>query len=380
MSLILDEHRHYLADRVRVSRYAAAVGEVVRPGDVVLDLGSGTGILGLFAWRAGAARVYAIEASPIAGVAERVAAANAAAAIHVVRAEAHHAQLPERADVVVTDQIGRFGFEAGLFSLFEDARARLLKPDARFIPEALSFRVAPIEHARQYDRVEFWRRSRAGLDFSAVASLAENSGYPVRLAPRHLLALPVDARRVDLRDVTSAPLRLEASFTIERNGELHGLAGWFAAQLSPSVEMSNSPLDPQRILRRQTFLPIAQPTRVSRGDEVRATIRILPEPIMAAWSVTIARRGTAPITFEHSTLRGMLIDHHEMHLTDPAYRPRLTDRGAARRTVLELCDGHRTLAEIEAAVFERHGDVLGSRDAADIFVSEVVTRYTRDAS
>ena len=110
MSLILDEHRHCLADRVRVSRYAAAVREVVRPGDVVLDLGSGTGILGLFAWRAGAARVYAIEASPIACVAERVAAANAAPAIQVVRAEAQYAQLPERADVVVTDQIGRFEF------------------------------------------------------------------------------------------------------------------------------------------------------------------------------------------------------------------------------------------------------------------------------
>ena len=380
MSLILDEHRHYLADRVRVSRYAAAVREVVRPGDVVLDLGSGTGILGLFAWRAGAVRVYAIEASPIAGVAERVAAANAAPAIQVVRAEAQYAQLPERADVVITDQIGRFGFEAGLFSLFEDARARLLKPDARIIPAALTFVVAPIEHARQYGRVAFWRRSRAGLDFSVVAPLADNSGYPIRLAPRHLLAPPCDARRVDLRDVTTAPLRLDASFTIERDGELHGIAGWFAAQLSPSVSMSNSPLDPQRILRRQTFLPIAQATQVSRGDEVRVAIRILPEPIMAAWTVTISRRGAAPITFDHSTLRGMLIDHHEMHLTDPAYRPQLTDRGVARRTVLELCDGHRTLAEIEAAVFERHRDVFPSRDAADIFVSEVVTRYTRDAS
>jgi hypothetical protein len=48
--------------------------------------------------------------------------------------------------------------------------------------------------------------------------------------------------------------------------------------------------------------------------------------------------------------------------------------------VLELCDGRHSLAEIEAAVFERHGDVFASRDAADIFVSEVVTRYTRDAS
>ena len=46
MSLVLDEHRAYLADTSRLDAFDAALRALVRPGDVVLDLASGTGILG----------------------------------------------------------------------------------------------------------------------------------------------------------------------------------------------------------------------------------------------------------------------------------------------------------------------------------------------
>jgi predicted RNA methylase len=61
VSLIVDEHRFYIEDRPRIDAFRRAVREVVRPGASVVDLGSGTGILGLLACEAGAARVYSIE-------------------------------------------------------------------------------------------------------------------------------------------------------------------------------------------------------------------------------------------------------------------------------------------------------------------------------
>ncbi|HEX9365248.1 MAG TPA: 50S ribosomal protein L11 methyltransferase [Vicinamibacterales bacterium] len=381
MSLVLDEHRQYLADRSRIERYESALRETIRPGDVVVDLASGTGILGLLACRAGAARVYAVEVQPIAGVARAIARANGYAdRLHVLHCHSSEARLPEPADVVLSDQIGRFGFDAGLLPLFDDARARLLKPGGRLIPSRLDLIVAPVEHPRQFDRVAFWGRRPAGFDFATVRPMAANTGYPTRLGPRQLLSEPQPGVRLDLAVAAHYPLRLDAAFVVRRNGTLDGIAGWFSAQLSPSATLSNSPLDPHRITRRQAFFPIESPVAVGEGDRVDVAMRILPEERIVSWTVTVHADGGPPVRFSHSTLKGMIIDGADLRMTDPAYRPALTDRGVARRCVLELCDGVRTLAQIETEVFARHPGLFGSAAEAAVFVGEVVTRYTQHAT
>jgi predicted RNA methylase len=60
-----------LEDRVRTSRFIDANRRTVQPDDVVVDLGTGSGVLAVAAAQAGAKHVYAIEARPIAEVAER---------------------------------------------------------------------------------------------------------------------------------------------------------------------------------------------------------------------------------------------------------------------------------------------------------------------
>ncbi len=56
--------------------YQRALRALVRPGDVVLDLGAGTGILSMLAARLGAARVHAVEAMPIARLASALVEQN----------------------------------------------------------------------------------------------------------------------------------------------------------------------------------------------------------------------------------------------------------------------------------------------------------------
>ncbi len=161
MSLILDEHREYLSDRARIDAFARAVTLMVRPGDVVLDLGSGTGILGLMACRAGAERVYALEYGPIVGLARQIAQANGFGdRVHFIKELSTRAVLPEPVDLVLTDQIGRFGFEAGLLEYLPDARRRFLKPGGRTIPSGVDLWLAPVEHAAQWRRVSFWEIGR----------------------------------------------------------------------------------------------------------------------------------------------------------------------------------------------------------------------------
>src|SRR5437667_351055 len=76
MSLMLDEHRQYLSDRIRTSLFRRAIGAVIEPGDVVLDLACGTGVLGLLAMKAGAARLYQVDVTPMIQVARDLARAD----------------------------------------------------------------------------------------------------------------------------------------------------------------------------------------------------------------------------------------------------------------------------------------------------------------
>ncbi len=65
-------HVAMLNDKQRTLTYLKGIQEVVQPGDVVLDIGTGTGILAIAAARAGARHVYAIEASGIGKLAKAI--------------------------------------------------------------------------------------------------------------------------------------------------------------------------------------------------------------------------------------------------------------------------------------------------------------------
>jgi protein arginine N-methyltransferase 1 len=380
VSHVLDEHRKYLADRARVDGYAAALAELVRPGMAVADVASGTGFLGLLACRAGAARVYSIEVGPIAAVARAIAQANGFGdRLQVIRGHSARLQLPEPVDVVVSDQIGRFGFEAGLLELAAEARARFLKPSGILVPSALDLIVAPVEDRDQSERVAFWSQRPAQFDLSAAQPMASNMDYPVQLTADQMLSDPQAGCRIDLSSDHRGPLRIDRRFTVSRQGTLDGIAGWFSARLSPGVSITNSPLDRDRIARRQTFFPIGTPTVVAPGDRVDVRMQILPADLIVSWRVVVEARGRPPVRFSHSTLAGMLLDRDTLAMTDPVYRPALSEHGRARRFVLELCDGARALRDIEAEVYQRHRALFATRDAAAVFVGEVITRDTRHA-
>ena len=378
MSRVIDEHRQYLADAARVSAFASAIAEVVRPGDVVLDLASGTGILGLLACRAGASRVYAIDGGGMAQPARAIARENGfGGRIHVINGMSMHVDLPERADVLVTDQIGHFGFEAGLVEFVADARRRLLKPDARLIPSSIDLLLAPVEVPDVADAVGFWSSRPAGFNMESLHDMAVNSGHPRTLDTEHLLGSPQVGGTIDLFSETGT-IAASAGMRIARAGTLHGIGGWFSAALSPTVTLSNAPLAANRIARRGVVFPIGRAVPVSAGDRVSIQMRILPADLIVGWQVKIFRGDAAEPSerFDQSTLRGMLIDAGQLRRTRPDYVPHLTDRGRARLSVLELCDGRRPLDAIEREVYDRHAALFRDRAAAALFVAEVVSGYS----
>jgi len=379
MSRVVDEHRLYLTDVPRIDAFRRAIRATVRPGDIVLDLGAGTGILGLLAAEAGAERIYSIEATSLIGLTRQIAAANGWRDRFVfIRGHSHHVDLPEKVDVLVADQIGRFGFEAGVFEYFADVRERLLKPEATTIPSMVKLWAAPVEQGDQWEDIDFWNQPAFGFDVRPAREIAVNTGYPVKLAPADLLAPPAHLLSADPGERVRSPWKLRASMTAERAGTMHGIGGWFSADLAPGVEMSNSPLDPARINRSNVFLPMDRPVPVDVGDVVDLSLQISPYELVLTWEVTVRTPAEAEprAHSSHSTWKGMLMSVEDLRRTDPSYVPHLTPRGRARMTVLELCGNEVPVGEVEAQVLQRHPELFRTTRDAQLFVAEVVTRYS----
>ena len=72
----LSEHGGYVSDAVKIEAYRRALTNLIRPDDVVIDMGCGTGLLGLLALEAGAAKVIAVDSGPIIELARETYEAN----------------------------------------------------------------------------------------------------------------------------------------------------------------------------------------------------------------------------------------------------------------------------------------------------------------
>jgi protein arginine N-methyltransferase 1 len=368
-----------LADHVRVSGYRNAIHEIVKPGAVVLDLGAGTGIMGLLACEAGASRVYSIEADSIIGLSREICHANGFDdRITFIKGLSTQVELPEKVDVVVSDQIGRFGFEAGILDFFNDARERFLKPSGVLIPSHIELFVAPVESEIMFNQIDFWNSSTTGFDLSPVRALAANSGYPVKFKAEDMLSTPLILARLQLGNSTHANFAAEGAIGITKQGTLHGLGGWFSAQLSPSTTMTNSPLLAHSINRRNVFFPLDRPVVVEPGDCIKIRMHVISSEPIVTWRVHVLAAGTGSekASFVQSIWKGAIVCKEDLVRTQLQHVPKLSPRGRARLTVLNLCDGVRALADIEREAFVRHSDLFRTADEAALFVAEVVTRYS----
>src|SRR5688572_6272119 len=140
-----------IADTVRMKAYAEALRRAVRPGDIVVDIGTGTGIFALLACQYGAARVYAIEPNQNIHVAKILAKENGFSdRIEFIQEISTKVSFIDKADVIISDL-------RGLLPLFEkhipalvDARKRILKDGGVLIPKRDTLNFCIVEAPELY--------------------------------------------------------------------------------------------------------------------------------------------------------------------------------------------------------------------------------------
>lgn len=303
---LFDFHHSMLVDEVRTTSFLRAIAQQVQPGDVVVDIGAGTGVLSLFAVLAGAGKVYAIEQGPMAEVAGEIVKRNDLGdRIEIINEWSYEATLPERADVLVTETIGNIGFEEGILAWVTDARKRLLKPGARIVPSAISMMVAATESSHDYAEIGRLRRPLYEFDFTPLADLASHTMLWTDFSPVSLVTRPATVVDIDLSTTRQVDIEGTVTLRARRDALVHGLGCWFVAEIAPGISISNEP--PTKAPSwNQGFLPLPEPVSVSKGDLLPVEIRSdgdgarwgwslgVGEPAELTWTQPTAPPGPAP--------------------------------------------------------------------------------------
>lgn len=169
-----------LADYARTSAYQDAFlnNSIDFTDKVVLDVGTGTGILAFFAIQSGASFVYAVDASDSIEIASRLANSNGMEdKIKFIKGKIEDITLPMKVDIIVSEPIGFLLVHERMLESYVYARDKFLKPDGLMMPSLGSIIIAPISDEpiwkEQSTKAEFWKNSNFyGVDLSAVVDLA----------------------------------------------------------------------------------------------------------------------------------------------------------------------------------------------------------------
>ena len=259
----LVHQQNMLQDLVRTGAYQSAIlqNEADFKGKVVVDVGTGSGVLAFFAARAGARHVYALEASGAAVHARRLMEANGLGdRITVLQSRVEDAVLPEQADVIVSEPMGFMLIHERMLESFIAARQRFLKPEGgKMFPSRGDVRVTlfsdPALHAEQVAKLAFWGATDFfGMDLTPLMEAAADDHFaqPVvgYVDPASLLSDSVASHRIDFAADEPASLqRVEIPFALTANKAAlcHGVAAWFDVDFLGStahITLSTAPKCP----------------------------------------------------------------------------------------------------------------------------------------
>jgi precorrin-6B methylase 2 len=248
-------HIQMLDDRARTQSFCDAIVATVKSNDVVVDIGTGTGILASRAAKAGARQVYAVESSGIAEVAARMFEANGVAdRVTLVRRRSTSATLPELASVLVTETIGNDPLDEQLLEIIADAKARLLAPGARIIPAAIQIYAIAVDipqallerHAFTKGKLDAYGAAY-DLDFSVLAEHQLSSTEPIMVESKDVLSWPLEPAallaEVDFSQPFETWIAMRTQITASRDVKNLGVVLAFRAKLAEGIVLSTLPGD-----------------------------------------------------------------------------------------------------------------------------------------
>ena len=169
-------HEEMLKDEIRTNAYRNAIEG--NPEDfkdkIVLDIGAGTGILSIFAAKAGAKHVYAVENAEIAFFAREIIKQNGLEdKITVLKGKMEDIVLPvEHVDIIISEWMGYFLLYESMLDSVLWARDKYLVKGGKMLPDRAQIYIAAIEDEQyKFKKTQFWK-NQYDIDMSVMTNVA----------------------------------------------------------------------------------------------------------------------------------------------------------------------------------------------------------------
>lgn len=298
-------HKVMLEDRARMEAYHSAIfknkSELIAD-KVVLDVGTGTGVLAVWAAKAGAKRVYAVDASNAAKLARRlVQSSNLSDVVTILNSKVEEVEIPEPVDAIVSEWMGSLLIKESMFDSVAYARDKWLKPGGLMFPSRATILLGLYTPQNHSDRTHLlraklekeiaeWNETVTHLqgldvDYSGFTDelVQDLSDYSLRnsirvnyLSPDHLASPPQKVLEFDCATVDPTALvqfSQDFEYSISKHAEIKGFLGWFTTDFPNGVVLDTGPGKTYSHWGQQLY-PLKESLKVAPGDRVVGTITV----------------------------------------------------------------------------------------------------------
>lgn len=374
-----------IADETRTDAYVAALQRAIVPGEsTVLDIGTGTGIFALLAYRFGAKHIYALEPGEAIFVARQLAKENGCEdRITFIQDISTRISLPQPVDVIISDLHGVLPYFQQHIPSIVDARQRLLAPGGVLIPQKDTINATVVSAPEQYEEayVKPWVGNKYDLKMQAARRVVTNQWDRGKVEPSQFLTEPQVWATLDYTTISETDISAKVSWTLQQEGLAHGLSLWFDTQVGEVLYVSNAPGLPPHVYGN-AFFPWSDPVALLAGDEVQASIQanLIGEDYVWRWNTQVLSQGDPKrikASFKQSTFFSSLLSPAQIAKTTASYVPSLTDEGQIDGYILGQMDGSRTLGEIADLLMLEFPSQFSNRNDALGKVGKLSQKYGR---
>lgn len=274
-------HEEMLKDTLRTLAYRLAMmkNQHLFKDKIVLDVGCGTGILLMFAAKAGAKHVYSVDMSNIIEKAREIVELNGfGKQITLLQGKLEDIELPvKEVDIIVSEWMGYFLLYELMLDTVLYARDKYLKKGGLILPDKCNMYIAGIEDG-QYkdDKIHYWENVY-GFDYSPFIKVAMVEPLVDTVDNQALVTSAYKFFDFDINTVTLEGLEFHRKFTLKAiDLDLcHAFVVWWDAYF-PGDLATKLPTGPanQYTHWKQTIFYMDQVLDLRQGDTIEGSIAL----------------------------------------------------------------------------------------------------------